>query len=69
MSKKSYLPLQVRPQPEYCSGVKVPINIYCKLKVQCPLDIQTSLRHQGRVRNSQRGRFIKRLDIATWRRL
>ena len=33
--------------------------------VQCPLDIQTSLRHQGRGRYRQRGRFIKRLDIAT----
>ena len=33
--------------------------------IQCPLDIKTSLRHQGRGRYRQRGRFIKRLDIAT----
>ena len=39
------------------------------LKVQCTLDIQTSLRHQGHGCYRQRGRFIKRLDIATWRPL
>ena len=38
-------------------------------KIQCSLDIQTSLRHQDRGCYRQRGLFINRLDIATWRPL
>ena len=60
-----------RPSPLISLRVtsNVAIRERTKLKIQCPLDIQTTLRHQGRGRYRQRGRFIKRLDIATWRPL
>ena len=71
LSAEKVLPLSKTKLREFLEGLKVNKVLPDEgvMYVQCPLDIQTTLRRQGHGRYSQRGRFIKRLDIATWRPL